>query len=128
MLDAILFYCVKCSDATARLVSFAVEDMDSGVRRIALLPAHLHEGSPTCCHLLGVGGAYSKGSRDVCFLIDHASLHQWLAGWLAGWLAAVLACRLLTQRPLIHNFFFHCLADFFSQPSANVLKQGGNTV
>ena len=38
------------------LVSFAVAIstsqtyiVDSGARRIALLPAHLHGGSPTCC-------------------------------------------------------------------------------
>ena len=39
-----------------RLVSFAVAIstsqaciLDSGARRISLLPAHLHGGSPTCC-------------------------------------------------------------------------------
>ena len=53
MLDAILFYSAR--DATA-LVSFAVAIstsqtyiLDSGARRIALLPAQLHGGSPTCC-------------------------------------------------------------------------------
>ena len=30
-------------------------------------------------------------------------MHPYISGWLAGWLAAVLACRLLTQKPLIHN-------------------------
>ena len=52
------------------MVSFAVAIstshmyiLDSGARRIALLPAHLHGGSPTCCcgsgFFASVGGARS---------------------------------------------------------------------
>ena len=36
----------------------------------------------------------TQNGNTIDQLIDHASLHQWLAGWLA----AVLACRLLTQK------------------------------